>query len=435
MSGKWESLAVAAILSTSLNANAMEENEVQRDENPTKIENITENSSSIIAEDMSEAWQVAPSKEGLISELKEDVMMFNQVMDTLETVAREGMLVARAMEGDPVAMTQIAEDVIAYTTDDNVIEEPDQTNFFSEEQCMYYSLVECMVKQSSNPEYISQKYGATPEEFAQMQEEGKDNIFGTFLEYLSVVGDKELANALGVPEEGLTPKILNAVLASAPELPYEKQEEIYNNAMNDGRVDEFNDAMRSGLAYSPYKESNIMAKEAGLIEPSGPDGATVSLGNFEDVKEINNTLVERYGENAKGLILKAFTCDNELAESFGYKEGEATPQALICMLTYSKELPKETVEKMVTPQDNELADKVFNTIVNEENKGFDFDSNTQKSVSNIPSIIAKINKKELSVPAQKLALDLAQIHPETKTNTNTNTNMYALMMANMQASR
>ena len=92
MSGKWESLAVAAILSTSLNANAMEENEVQRDENPTKIENITENSSSIIAEDMSEAWQVAPSKEGLISELKEDVMMFNQVMDTLWTIQTENRL-------------------------------------------------------------------------------------------------------------------------------------------------------------------------------------------------------------------------------------------------------------------------------------------------------------------------------------------------------
>ena len=69
---------------------------------------------------------------------------------------------------------------------------------------------------------ISQKYGATPEEYNKMKEEGKYNVYGGFLEYLSLTGDKELAKALGLPEEGVTPEVLNLVLANAPEIPYEK---------------------------------------------------------------------------------------------------------------------------------------------------------------------------------------------------------------------
>ncbi len=425
MSGKWESLAVAAVLSASLNANAMENNNVERDDSPTKIETVSERSDNLISDDMSMAWQVVPSREDLAAEMKGDGEKLNDVMGTLNNVSRVGMHAARAMEGDPIAIGQVTEDVLEIGSAEEELEKHKvKGDSYSADECMYYSLLSCMTAQPSNPTRISQKYGATPEEYNKMKEEGKDNLYGGFLEYLSLTGDKELAKALGLPEEGVTPEVLNLVLANAPEIPYEKQEELYNNAKKDGRYNDYLEYEKVTLGKTAkYEKSQY---DAGV---SGQDAAKINFADFDNIKDMQNILIERYGENAKGLMFKAFCSDGELAKSFGYKEGEFSPQELLVSLAYRQELPKETVDKMVTPQDNELADKVFDMIVNKEVKAFSFDSENQKGVSNIQSVIAQVNKRELSEPAQKLSLELAEVHPQTKVNAN------AMLMASMRDSR
>ena len=425
MSGKWESLAVAAVLSASLNANAMENNNIERDDSPTKIETVSEHSDNLISDDMSMAWQVVPSREDLAREMKGDGEKLNDAMETLSDVARVGMHAARAMEGDPIAIGQVTEDVLEIGSAEEELQKLKiKGDSYSADECMYLSLLNCMATQQSNPTRISQKYGATPEEYNKMKEEGKYNVYGGFLEYLSLTGDKELAKALGLPEEGVTPEVLNLVLANAPEIPYEKQEELYNKAKEDGRL---NDYLEYGkVTFSKTAQYEKSQNEAGV---SGQDAAKINFADFDNIKDMQNMLIERYGENAKGLMLKAFCSDGELAKSFGYKEGEFSPQELLVSLAYRQELPKETVDKMVTPQDNELADKVFDMIVNKEVKAFTFDSENQKSESNIQSVIAQVNKREISEPAQKLALELSQVHPQTKVNAN------AMLMASIRESR
>ena len=425
MSGKWESLAVAAVLSASLNANAMENNNIERDDSPTKIETVSEHSDNLISDDMSMAWQVVPSREDLAREMKGDGEKLNDAMETLSDVARVGMHAARAMEGDPIAIGQVTEDVLEIGSAEEELQKLKiKGDSYSADECMYLSLLNCMATQQSNPTRISQKYGATPEEYNKMKEEGKYNVYGGFLEYLSLTGDKELAKALGLPEEGVTPEVLNLVLANAPEIPYEKQEELYNKAKEDGRL---NDYLEYGkVTFSKTAQYEKSQNEAGV---SGQDAAKINFADFDNIKDMQNMLIERYGENAKGLMLKAFCSDGELAKSFGYKEGEFSPQELLVSLAYRQELPKETVDKMVTPQDNELADKVFDMIVNKEVKAFTFDSENQKSESNIQGVIAQVNKREISEPAQKLALELSQVHPQTKVNAN------AMLMASIRESR
>ena len=425
MSGKWESLAVAAVLSASLNANAMENNNIERDDSPTKIETVSEYSDNLISDDMSMAWQVVPSREDLARDMKSDGEKLNDAMETLSDVARVGMHAARAMEGDPIAIGQVTEDVLEIGSVEEELEKHKvKGDSYSADECMYLSLLNCMATQQSNPTRISQKYGATREEYNKMKEEGKDNLYGGFLEYLSLTGDKELAKALGLPEEGVTPEVLNLVLANAPEIPYEKQEELYNKAKEDGRL---NDYLEYGkVTFSKTAKYEKSQYEAGV---SWQDAAKINFADFDNIKDMQNILIARYGENAKGLMLRAFASDGELAKSFGYKEGEFSPQELLVSLAYRQELPKETVDKMVTPQDNELADKVFDMIVNKEVKAFTFDSENQKSVSNIQSVIAQVNKREISEPAQKLSLELAEVHPQTKVNAN------AMLMASIRESR
>ena len=212
MSGKWESLAVAAVLSASLNANAMENNNIERDDSPTKIETVSEYSDNLISDDMSMAWQVVPSREDLARDMKSDGEKLNDAMETLSDVARVGMHAARAMEGDPIAIGQVTEDVLEIGSVEEELEKHKvKGDSYSADECMYLSLLNCMATQQSNPTRISQKYGATREEYNKMKEEGKDNVYGGFLEYLSLTGDKELAKALGLPEEGVTPEVLNLV--------------------------------------------------------------------------------------------------------------------------------------------------------------------------------------------------------------------------------
>lgn len=84
MSGKWETLAVAAVVSASLNANAMENNNIVNDDNSTKIETQGERLDSLVVDDMSVSWQAVQSREELAKEMKEDSKNAHAVVNELE---------------------------------------------------------------------------------------------------------------------------------------------------------------------------------------------------------------------------------------------------------------------------------------------------------------------------------------------------------------
>ena len=84
MSGKWETLAVAAVVSASLNANAMENNNIVNDDNSTKIETQGERLDSLVVDDVSVSWQAVQSREELAKEMKEDSKNAHAVVDKLE---------------------------------------------------------------------------------------------------------------------------------------------------------------------------------------------------------------------------------------------------------------------------------------------------------------------------------------------------------------
>ena len=78
-----------------------------------------------------------------------------------------------------------------------------------------------------------------------MQKEGKENIYGDFLEYLATSGDKKLAETLGLKEDQMTPENITMALAYGPKIPYEVQEQLFNEAKEDGRYEKYKESVNS----------------------------------------------------------------------------------------------------------------------------------------------------------------------------------------------
>ena len=284
----------------------------------------------------------------------------------------------------------------------------------------------CMAKQQTHSGRISQRYGATEEEFQKMQADGKNNVYGDFLEYLATSGDKKLGKILGVSEDQMTPEGITMALAYGPKIPYEVQEQIYKDAKEDGRFEEYKKNCSSvGGNVKRYPELSLN----GVFS----EGAARLYVGGEKSLEFADKIAERYGENANALLVKAFAGDKELAEKMGFKGEKPDAQQLVYMLAYAKPLSEEVQNKMITEQDRAIADNVLAYMANNnKTEFFTMNYKEQKSQNIVQNVIDMVssergnsNVKDLGI---KLKEDLSHIHPKTENNkdnakTNTAVNM------------
>lgn len=318
---KWESLALATVLSaSSMNAEAVdiEANVQHREDN--KIENVGQT----LKEDSYLAWEeiVAleneqnssasnSSVERITEDMREDAQAFNETMEQLDYI----------YERQNVATNMVAS---------------------------------CLVSQQSNPVLISQRYGVDGGENEQMSASDSNYVYGDFLEYLAVECDKELAQMLGVPENQINPNNMVMALANMPKIPYEEQEALYNRAKEDGRAEAYANQSNSE-SYLRYAD-----RDFGDVYEGNQARFQLSLN---EARAMGETIKERYGENAEALIVQAFNQDSELAKKLGYGDEKISAQQLIYCLANAEKLPQEVVDGLVTQEDRDNADKIFDVVV------------------------------------------------------------------------
>ncbi|MBE6462718.1 MAG: hypothetical protein E7005_03040 [Alphaproteobacteria bacterium] len=389
MSGKWESMAVAALLSSTMNAqSAPMENNNQDTENPNRIEVVQEDTRDTLRNDSAMAWEevqnmanVPPSngnssRESAVESMRADSLTFNEVNSRLN---------------GNVPLNE----------------------------CVERSVTECLVQQEGTHSRISQRYGASNDAY-------EGNVYGDFLEYLATSGDKKLGRALGLSEDKMTPENITMALAYGPEISREMQEQIFNEARQDGRYEGYrNQTSSMGVMQERYPELSSTGQM-----PEG--GARLSIG-LEQSKEMCDKINQKYGENANALIVRAFTADKELAESFGFKKDEKVDaQQLIYMLAEAETLPKDVQDKLVTPKDRENADKVLDFMVNKDKdtKYFSFNSETQKGENKVQEVADNIRGNDNKT--FNLNKELSNIHSKT---VNTQDDMSMAVMRHIQAQR
>ena len=393
---------VAAMAGNPTAANAQEN--VVTDIGGNKVEYVQDNVREELKNDSAIAWETV-------------ARVTQQLNDSSENSSREDT--AQEMREDAQKNT-------AYINRFNAVEE--QSNL-SMDECAANAVFECMAQQTTHKMRISQRYGATEEEYEKMQAEGKNYVYGDFLEYLATSGDKKLGKALGIPEEEMTPENITMALAYGPKIPYEKQEQLYNEAQQDGRLKAYNENVRS-IGGDIERWSNLSMTEASL-----EGSANYGLG-IEKIRELSDSISQRYGENANALLVKAFTGDKELAEKMGFKDEKPDAQQLVYMLACAEPLSKEDQNKLVTEQDRVVADKVLDHMVNKDSKTdyFTLNYNEQKSENSVQSVVDMISSQQSADKTNdlgnKLKDDLSKIHPKTeKVN---NDNMMMISMAKMQ---
>lgn len=320
MSGKWESMAVAALLSSTMNAqSAPMENNNQDTENPNRIEVVQEDTRDTLRNDSAMAWEEVQNMAENMSSNNEN----NQVSD-----------VAQSMREDAQEFNNVNErlDFIA-------------SNETNDNENTLRTITEYMTNQESHPTRISQRYGIDSE-----NDENR-NVYGDFLEYLATSGDEQLGETLGVPENQRNPENITMALAYGPEIPYETQEQIYQDAREDGRYDDYRE---QSLSIASRRERY---PELSLEGEMPQNGARLSVG-MEQAEEFTNRIIQNYGENANGLINCALNGNRELAEQFGFGDEKVDAQQLIYMLAIAEPLSREVQDRLVKPK------KTDNTNIN-----------------------------------------------------------------------
>ncbi len=391
---EWESLALAAVLAASSMDAEATGNEVNiQHPQEDKIENVEQ----VLREDSNLAWDEVVAQENeqnsdtsnlsmeeLPEVLKEDAQAFNDTMDQLDYIYER---------------QNVATNMVMF----------------------------CLLNQQSNPVLISQKYGASSEEYEQMRANGNNYIYGDFLEYLAVECDKELAQMLGVPEDKITPANMVMALANMPEIPYEEQEALYNRAKEDGREEAYHN---QGYAerYLRYAD-----RDFGNIYEGNQASFHLSMSEARAMGEI---IKERYGENAEALIVKAFCQDGELAKKLGYGDEKPSAQELIYYLANAEELPLDVVNGLVTQEDRDNADKIFGVIVENglQNSCFEFDGDLEDGRKNYFSLVAG-KALEISQNTSSTQSLERQTQEEVSNTAVSNTNQNADMMRLTMMSR
>lgn len=388
MSKGWESLAVAVLVSSSVNAQAIESNNRDNNVNNDKIEVVQEDTRDTLRNDSAMAWEE-------VRNMAENISLSNG------NSSRESAV--ESMRADSLTFNEVNSRL-----NGNV----------PLNECVERSVTECLVQQEGTHSRISQRYGAS-------NDAHEGNVYGDFLEYLATSGDKKLGRALGLSEDKMTPENITMALAYGPEISREMQEQIFNEARQDGRYEGYrNQTSSMGVMQERYPELSSTGQM-----PEG--GARLSIG-LEQSKEMCDKINQKYGENANALIVRAFTVDKELAESFGFKKDEKVDaQQLIYMLAEAETLPKDVQDKLVTPKDRENADKVLDFMVNKDKdtKYFSFNSETQKGENKVQEVADNIRGNDKTFNLNK---ELSNIHPKT---VNTQDNMSMAMMRHIQDQR
>lgn len=303
---------------------------------------------------------------------------------------------------------------IKETKINNVPQKTSDSNNLSIEECASNAILACMSQQTTHKRRIAQRYGT--DDIA--QQEGNNNVYGDFLEYLATSGDKKLGKALGIPDEEMTPENITMALAYAPKIPYEIQETLYKEALDDGRVDKYDENSRY------IAVNNERYSELSITDEMPKDAARLSIG-IEKSNEFADRIRDRYGENANALLIKAFTGDKELAEKLGFKDEKPDAQQLVYMLACAEPISKEDQNKMITEQDRIAADNILDYISNKNHKTDYFTLNTkeQKAENSVQSVVDMFNNKQTADTAHDLASklrdDLAKINPKTELANNT----------------
>lgn len=428
-------LSVAAVMAGSPASAEAQENVVSANENGNKIEYVQDNLRDELKNDSTVAWETVvssaqqlkePSKDSsrddTAQEMREDGKKFNKT-DSIINKIEEAII-----NNEPKEKI----DSLANAYNDAMKQDYDKTmatpKNLSMEECASNAVLECMSQQTSHKKRISQRYGVSDEEYEKMQAEGKDNVYGDFLEHLATSGDKKLGKALGISEEKMTPENITMALAYGPKIPYEKQEQLYKEALEDGRVDEYRKNSRSIAGNRErYPELSMDGEQP-------KDAARLHIG-AEKSQELADKITERYGENANALLVKAFTCDKELAEKMGFKDEKPDAQQLVYMLANAEPLSKEDQNKMVTEQDRVVADKVLDHMGNKNHKEeyFTLNYKEQKGENSVQSVVDKVSGEQTADKTKslgnKLKEDLANIHPKTE---KVSDNAMAMNVAKMQ---
>ena len=386
MSKGWESMAVAVLVSSSVNAQAIESNNRDNNVNNVKIEVVREDTRNTLRNDSAMAWEevrnmvnVPPSngnssRESAVESMRADSQTFNEVNSRLN---------------GNVPLNE----------------------------CVERSVTECLVQQEGTHSRISQRYGAS-------NDAHEGNVYGDFLEYLATSGDKQLGRALGLSDDKMTPENITMALAYGPEISREAQEQLFNDARQDGRYEEYRNQVSSmGVMQERYPELSM----AGEM-PEG--GARLSIG-LEQSMEMYDKINQKYGENANALIVRAFTADKELAEQFGFRDEKVDAQQLIYMLAEADTLPRDVQDRLVTPKDRENADRVLDFMVNKDKdtKYFSFNQETKKGENKVQEVGDNIRGNDKTFNLNK---ELSNIHPKT---VNTQDNMSMAVMRHIQAQR
>lgn len=366
MAKYWESIALAAVLSaSSINASAADENVTSQDASDNSVE-YTQDVRDEMKDDSTLAWEE-------LNRLDEGDLSEGEY--SKEELALQMLLDARKFKDDMLALE------LADVEQSNEVDSPEKT---AENLVM-----SCMVSGQSEQRVIAHRYGCTPEEYEALRAEGKFYVYGDFLEHLAVNGDKELGAMLGVDADHMTPQVITMALALAPKIPYEKQEELYNRAMEDGRYDEY---VKNGVAsYRRYAENDLTA-----VIPE--NGARVHIG-LADSQEMARIIKERYGSEAEVLIVDAMLGNEQLAQQFGYSDQDKPDhRQMIYNLAYGEKLPQEMIDSIATPERKEEVGVILNYVA--ENRlafdCFEYDAEAEVSKSNL-DIVAHGALKEKEV--------------------------------------
>ena len=433
MGKKWESLAVAALVSSSLSANGVEANNNVVEENGNKIEVVQENVKDTLKNDSTIAWEYVAnlkenlkqdnnemSKEELAQEMFKDGQDFNKI-DSMMTNKIDEAINNNEPDEKIIGLMRTQEKL--WEEEFGRVENLPRDN--SLEECASASVMKCMATQTTHKYRISQRYVTSDEEY----EQGKWN-YGDFLEYLATKGDKKIVEALGVKEDQMTPENITMALAYGPKIPYEVQEQLYNEAKEDGRYEEYKKNFTSiGGDKERYPELS-------LTEAFPEGGARLSMG-IEKMNEFADSIAQRYGENANALLVKAFTGDKELAEKLGFKDEFPDAQQLVYMLACSEPLSKEAQDEMVSPKDREVADKVLDYMENKNHKVdfFTLNTNEQKGYNTVQDVVDMFDKEQdnnkIKDLGDKLKDELSNIHPKTE-NIEKNNAMAVMFMMNRE---
>ncbi len=435
-------LSVAAVMAGSPASAEAQENVTNNNENGNKIEYVQDNLRDELKNDSTVAWETVA---GNVQQLKEPSKDSSRD-DTAQEMRKDGVDFSRAdsifndysnkirnaiQNNEPDEKIDSLYDAYDKALDQELDRRMKLPKNMSPEECASEAVYKCMTQQTSHKVRIFQQYDVSEAEYEKMQAEGKIYLYGDFLEYLATSGDKKLGKALGISEEEMTPENITMALAYGPKIPYEKQEQLYKEALEDGRVERYKENSRS-IAGNRERYPELS------IEGEQPKDAARLHIDIEKSQEFADKIIERYGENANALLIKAFTCDKELAEKMGFKDEKPDAQQLVYMLANAEPLSKEDQNKMVTEQDRVVADKVLDHMENKNHKEeyFTLNYKEQKGENSVQSVVDMVRGEQTADKTKslgdKLKEDLANIHPKTeKANDNAMTNV-AINMAMQQ---